>query len=367
MSHVSSHSPHGQSPLRTVQVLGGGKRGQQRARAVAGRGAGRPRGAGHRVRPRRGGPRVRVHRAPAPQHVPCPAAATPPRWPRCGRPARTPISCTRTGCTPRCGPRWRSAGGALRSSSPGTTARDGGGRAGPCRCGCWSAGSPGPLPWCSGPRRTWWTGPAGRGARDARLAAVALPAPRLPVEPVEPDRFGTRRGPNSARPDRPLLIAVGSLDRYRGYDTLLDAARAVVPPRSRAAAGDRGGGAAAGRSPAPDRGRGTAGPAHRAARRRHRTAGRRRPRPAAQPLGVALGAGAGGASRARAAGRDRGRRRPRTGRRRGRTRPVRRRGGARRRRRAAARRSGSAGRRCGSRAPGRRPRGRPRTRRSPKC
>lgn len=24
MSHVSSHSPHGQSPLRTVQVLGGG-------------------------------------------------------------------------------------------------------------------------------------------------------------------------------------------------------------------------------------------------------------------------------------------------------------------------------------------------------
>ncbi|MER5829200.1 glycosyltransferase family 1 protein, partial [Streptomyces mirabilis] len=27
MSHVSSHSPHGQSPLRTVQVLGGGSAG----------------------------------------------------------------------------------------------------------------------------------------------------------------------------------------------------------------------------------------------------------------------------------------------------------------------------------------------------
>jgi glycosyltransferase involved in cell wall biosynthesis len=65
-----------------------------------------------------------------------------------------------------------------------------------------------------------------RGARDARLAAVALPAPRLPVEPVEPDRFRHKARAELGATDRPLLIAVGSLDRYRGYHTLLDASRA---------------------------------------------------------------------------------------------------------------------------------------------
>ncbi|GAA3793572.1 glycosyltransferase family 4 protein [Streptomyces phyllanthi] len=63
-----------------------------------------------------------------------------------------------------------------------------------------------------------------RGARDARLAAIALPAPRA----AEDD---SGRPPSKARAelgatDRPLLMAVGMLDRYRGYETLLDAARA---------------------------------------------------------------------------------------------------------------------------------------------
>ncbi|WP_171111943.1 MULTISPECIES: glycosyltransferase family 4 protein [Streptomyces] len=67
------------------------------------------------------------------------------------------------------------------------------------------------------------------GARDARLAAVALPGRRTSAEPAEPD------GPDLARPKiraelgaigRPLLMAVGSLDPQRGYDVLLDAARA---------------------------------------------------------------------------------------------------------------------------------------------
>ncbi|MFH8797367.1 glycosyltransferase family 4 protein [Streptomyces sp. NPDC017941] len=67
----------------------------------------------------------------------------------------------------------------------------------------------------------------GRGARDARLAPVALPAQRQ-----DPDADAEPRGPrHKARADlgavdRPLLLAVGSLDAHRGYDVLLDAAHA---------------------------------------------------------------------------------------------------------------------------------------------
>ncbi|MDI3407338.1 glycosyltransferase family 4 protein [Streptomyces cavernicola] len=69
------------------------------------------------------------------------------------------------------------------------------------------------------------------GARDARLAPIAFPAPRgtSPAEPdgrdeADPARHKTRAELGAV--DRPLLLAVGSLDRYRGYDTLLDAAHA---------------------------------------------------------------------------------------------------------------------------------------------
>ncbi|MDI3388861.1 glycosyltransferase family 4 protein [Streptomyces sp. B-S-A8] len=91
----------------------------------------------------------------------------------------------------------------------------------------------------------------GSGARDARLAPVAFPAPRRPAfdgpderdERDEPDETGETgvtgetgetgeagTAHHKARAelgavDRPLLLAVGSLDRYRGYETLLDAAR----------------------------------------------------------------------------------------------------------------------------------------------
>lgn len=65
-----------------------------------------------------------------------------------------------------------------------------------------------------------------RGARDARLAAVAFPAPRMPVEQGDPDRLRPKARAELGATDRPLLTAVGSLERHRGYDTLLDAARA---------------------------------------------------------------------------------------------------------------------------------------------
>ena len=63
------------------------------------------------------------------------------------------------------------------------------------------------------------------GARDARLAAVALPGPRKAVEHEDPDRLRPKLRAELGATDRPLLVAVGSLDRQRGYDTLLDASR----------------------------------------------------------------------------------------------------------------------------------------------
>ncbi|GAA3156816.1 glycosyltransferase family 4 protein [Streptomyces rameus] len=63
------------------------------------------------------------------------------------------------------------------------------------------------------------------GARDARLAAVGLPGQRRPVELDDPDRTRPKVRAELGSIGRPLLIAVGSLDRHRGYDVLLDAAR----------------------------------------------------------------------------------------------------------------------------------------------
>lgn len=64
------------------------------------------------------------------------------------------------------------------------------------------------------------------GARDARLAAVALPGPRRTVDPEDPDRLRPKIRAELGAIGRPLLMAVGSLDRQRGYDMLLDATRA---------------------------------------------------------------------------------------------------------------------------------------------
>ncbi|MFE0811962.1 glycosyltransferase family 4 protein [Streptomyces sp. NPDC058794] len=64
------------------------------------------------------------------------------------------------------------------------------------------------------------------GARDARLGPVALPArPRPPGESDDPDGNRPKVRAELGAVDRPLLIAVGSLERHRGYDVLLDAAR----------------------------------------------------------------------------------------------------------------------------------------------
>jgi glycosyltransferase involved in cell wall biosynthesis len=65
-----------------------------------------------------------------------------------------------------------------------------------------------------------------RGARDARLAAVALPASRRSPDAEDLDRPGLKIRAELGATERPLLMAVGSLDRHRGYEILLDATRA---------------------------------------------------------------------------------------------------------------------------------------------
>ncbi|MCG7207596.1 MULTISPECIES: glycosyltransferase family 4 protein [Streptomyces] len=64
------------------------------------------------------------------------------------------------------------------------------------------------------------------GARDARLAAVALPGPRPPVDQDDGEGPRSKVRAELGAMGRPLLMAVGSLDRHRGYDVLLDAAHA---------------------------------------------------------------------------------------------------------------------------------------------
>ena len=64
------------------------------------------------------------------------------------------------------------------------------------------------------------------GARDARLGPVALPVrPGSPAGPGDPDRLRPKLRAELGAVERPLLVAVGSLERHRGYDLLLDAAR----------------------------------------------------------------------------------------------------------------------------------------------
>ncbi|MDX3578328.1 MULTISPECIES: glycosyltransferase family 4 protein [unclassified Streptomyces] len=64
------------------------------------------------------------------------------------------------------------------------------------------------------------------GARDARLAAVALPGPRRDEGREDAERPAGKLRAELGAVDRRLLMAIGSLDRHRGYGLLLDAARA---------------------------------------------------------------------------------------------------------------------------------------------
>lgn len=224
MSHVSSHSAHGQSPLRTVQVLGGGSAGSSaHVRSLA---AGLvARGVRVTVCAPAEADRVYGFTGVGAHHVPVPRSSDP-----------ASVSALRAACADADLVHAHGIHAALRAvlALSGrrvplvvtwhTRAEADGARAHVlrllerrvARAAAVVLGTSSDL--VDRARR--------RGARDARLAAVALPAPRLPVEPVEPDRFRHKARAELGSTDRPLLIAVGSLDRHRGYHTLLDASRA---------------------------------------------------------------------------------------------------------------------------------------------
>ncbi|MFH0521903.1 glycosyltransferase family 4 protein [Streptomyces sp. M41] len=225
MTPVSSHAPHGQSSLRTVQVLGGGNAGSSAhvrslASGLVARGVRvtvcAPVEADHRYDFRgTGADHVHVPRSSDPASVAALRAACAEAdlvhahglhasfrtvLALSGR--RTPLVVT-----------WHDraqAEGAARAHLVGLLERR------VVKTASVVLGSTSTL--VDRARRT--------GARDARLAAVAMPAPRRVVEPDDPDRLRPKVRAELGSTGRPLLIAVGSLERHRGYDVLLDAARA---------------------------------------------------------------------------------------------------------------------------------------------
>jgi glycosyltransferase involved in cell wall biosynthesis len=221
---VSSHSPHGQSPLRTVQVLGGGNAGSSaHVRSLA---------AGLVAR----GVRVTVcapveadhiydFRGVGADHVHVPRSSDP------GSVASLRAACTDADLVHAHG--LHASFRAVLALSGRTTplvvtwhdrARAEGARAHLLRllerrvakAATVVFGTTSGL--VDRARRT--------GARDARLAAVALPRPRPAVTPEAGEPPRPKVLAELGATGRPLLMAVGSLDRHRGYDLLLDAARA---------------------------------------------------------------------------------------------------------------------------------------------
>ncbi|MFD4570157.1 glycosyltransferase family 4 protein [Streptomyces sp. NPDC058467] len=224
MSHVSSHSPHGQSPLRTVQVLGGGSAGSSaHVRSLA---------SGLVAR----GVRVSVC-APAEvdhaygfsgvgaQHVPVPRGSDP-----------ASVAALRAACADADLVHAHGLHAALRAALAlsgrrvplvvtwHTRSHAEGARAHLLRLLERRVAKAAAV--VLGTSSDLVDRARSRGARDARLAAVALPAPRTAVEYEDRDRLGHKARAELGAADRPLLMAVGSLERHRGYDTLLDAARA---------------------------------------------------------------------------------------------------------------------------------------------
>ncbi|MFF4556774.1 glycosyltransferase family 4 protein [Streptomyces sp. NPDC001422] len=222
MSHVSSHSPHGQSPLRTVQVLGGGSAGSSAhmrslASGLVARGVRVTVCAPAEADRAYGFSGVGAH------HVPVPRSSDP-----------SSVSALRAACAEADLVHAHGLHAALRAALAlsgrrvplvvtwHTRADAEGARAHllrllerrVARAASVVLGTSSDL--VDRARR--------RGARDARLAAVALPSPRPPAEPADPDRCRHKARAELGSTERPLLMAVGSLDRQRGYETLLDAA-----------------------------------------------------------------------------------------------------------------------------------------------
>ncbi|GGN89744.1 glycosyl transferase [Streptomyces albiflavescens] len=224
MSHVSSHSPHGQLPLRTVQVLGGGSAGSSaHVRSLASGLVAR--GVRVTVCAPAEADRVYGFTGVGAQHVAVPRSSDP-----------ASVAALRTACADADLVHAHGLHAALRAALAlsgrrvplvvtwHTRSHAEGARAHLLRLLERRVARAAAV--VLGTSSDLVDRARSRGARDARLAAVAFPAPRTPLEQGDPDRLRHKALAELGATDRPLLMAVGSLDRHRGYDTLLDAARA---------------------------------------------------------------------------------------------------------------------------------------------
>ncbi|MEV7198237.1 glycosyltransferase family 4 protein [Streptomyces sp. NPDC093510] len=224
MSHVSSHSPHGQTPLHTVQVLGGGSAGSSaHVRSLAAGLAAR--GVRVTVCAPEEAARTYDFTGAGARHVPVA---------RSGDPAS--VSALRAACADADLVHAHGLHAALRAAvalagrrTPlvvtwHTHAHAEGARARVLRLLERRVARAAAV--VLGASSDLVDRARSRGARDARLAAIALPAPRRPDTAEEPDCLLHKARAELGAVDRPLILAVGALERNRGYDVLLDATRA---------------------------------------------------------------------------------------------------------------------------------------------
>lgn len=225
MSHVSSHSPHGQTPLHTVQVLGGGSAGSSaHVRSLA---------AGLAAR----GVRVTVC-APSAAATAYDLTGTGARHvhvPRSSDPAS--VASLRLACADADLVHAHGLHAALRAALAltgrriplvvtwHTRAHAEGARARVLHLLERRVAKAAAV--VLGTSSDLVDRARSRGARDARLAPVTFPAPRPADAGAVEDAEGVRHKALAelGAVGRPLIVTVGTLERQRGYDVLLDAAR----------------------------------------------------------------------------------------------------------------------------------------------
>ncbi|MEV0254815.1 glycosyltransferase family 4 protein [Streptomyces sp. NPDC050732] len=224
MSHVSSHSPHGQTPLHTVQVLGGGSAGSSaHVRSLA---AGlTARGVRVTVCAPEEAARTYGLTGTGARHVPVPRSSDP-----------AAVAALRTACADADLVHAHGLHAGLRAAvaltgrrTPlvvtwHTRAHAEGARARLLRLLERRVAKAAAV--VLGASSDLVDRARIRGARDARLAPIALPAPRRPDTTEEPDCLLHKARAELGAVDRPLILAVGALEQNHGYDVLLDATRA---------------------------------------------------------------------------------------------------------------------------------------------
>lgn len=196
MTPVSSHAPHGQSSLRTVQVLGGGNAaGGAHVRSLA---AGLvARGVRVTVCAPEEADRAYGFTGVGAEHVPVPRSSDP------GSVAALRAACSGADLVHAHGlhASFRTSMALSGRSTPFVvTWHDRAHAEGPAptSCACWSGGSYARPPWSSARLPSWWTGPAAAGRVTPGSPRSPCPGPAARRRPRRPSGARRRCGPNSA-------------------------------------------------------------------------------------------------------------------------------------------------------------------------